>query len=81
HLIIDNLEKLKLTKKYSKLALHKDSSTRKQNIDNKYIHALYRCCDEVVIPEQIYCCGFAGDKGVPTPEVNARRLASIKPHS
>ncbi|MDE4940444.1 hypothetical protein NAI66_10550, partial [Francisella tularensis subsp. holarctica] len=67
NVIIDNLDNLKLTKKFSKIALHIDCSKRKQNIDNKYIQALYRCCDEVVITEQIYCFGFDGDKGFTTP--------------
>lgn len=76
---LDSLDNLKLTKKFSKIALHIDSSTRKQNIDNKYIQALHKFCDEVVIPEQIYCCGFAGDKGFTIPELNANSLASLKP--
>ncbi|APC91822.1 MULTISPECIES: FAD-binding and (Fe-S)-binding domain-containing protein [Francisella] len=79
NLIIDNLVNLKLTKKFSKIALHIDCSTRKQNIDNKYIQALHKCCDKVVIPEQIYCCGFAGDKGFTIPELNATSLAPLKP--
>jgi D-lactate dehydrogenase len=32
----------------------------------------------VVIPEGIHCCGFAGDKGFTTPELNAHSLRSLK---
>ena len=33
---------------------------------------------EVVVPEGIHCCGFAGDKGFTTPELNAHSLRSLK---
>ncbi|WP_395167232.1 FAD-binding and (Fe-S)-binding domain-containing protein [Francisella salimarina] len=78
-LIIDKLDNIKLTKKYNKIALHIDCSTRKQNIDNSYVNALKKCGTSVVVPEQIYCCGFAGDKGFTTPELNATSLESLKP--
>ncbi|WP_150467450.1 FAD-binding and (Fe-S)-binding domain-containing protein [Francisella sp. SYW-9] len=77
NLILTNLDKLSLKKKFKKIALHIDCSTRKQNIDDKYIKALNKCCDEVVIPERIYCCGFAGDKGFTTPELNKVSLGSL----
>nr|WP_252988857.1 hypothetical protein [Francisella noatunensis] len=37
-----------------------------------------RCSSFVVVPEQIYCCGFAGDKGFTTPELNASSLESLE---
>ena len=37
-----------------------------------------RCANEVVIPEGIHCCGFAGDKGFTTPELNEHALRSLK---
>lgn len=77
NLILDNLEKLSLEKKFKRIALHIDCSTRKQNLDQKYIDALTKCCNEVVIPERIYCCGFAGDKGFTTPELNKASLNSL----
>ncbi|GAB4221842.1 MAG: FAD-binding and (Fe-S)-binding domain-containing protein [Francisella sp.] len=77
-LILDNFENLKLKKKFNKIALHIDCSTRKQNIDNKIIQALYNCSDEVIVPHNIYCCGFAGDKGFTTPELNASSLYLLK---
>ena len=35
------------------------------------------CAREVIVPEHIQCCGFAGDKGLMTPELNAAALASL----
>lgn len=77
-LILKNLKNLNLQKKFKKIALHIDCSTRKQDIDKKYIDALNKCCYELVIPEQIYCCGFAGDKGFTTPELNSSSLEPLK---
>ena len=31
-----------------------------------------------VIPEGIHCCGFAGDKGFTTPELNSHSLRTLK---
>jgi D-lactate dehydrogenase len=37
-----------------------------------------RCTEQLVIPEGIHCCGFAGDKGFTTPELNNHALRSLK---
>jgi D-lactate dehydrogenase len=37
-----------------------------------------RCSTKVIIPENIQCCGFAGDKGFTTPELNENALESLK---
>jgi hypothetical protein len=31
----------------------------------------------VVVPAEITCCGFAGDKGLVTPELNASALKGL----
>jgi D-lactate dehydrogenase len=36
------------------------------------------CAKEVIIPDQITCCGFAGDKGFSTPELNESALRTLK---
>jgi len=68
-----------MKQEYGQIALHIDCSTRKQNIDQKYIDAIGKCCEEVVMPELIYCCGFAGDKGFTTPQLNASSLENLYP--
>lgn len=78
NLIMDSIQCLDLQKKFGKVALHIDCSTRKQNLDDKYIQTINSCCEEVIIPERIYCCGFAGDKGFTTPELNASSLELLK---
>lgn len=42
------------------------------------------CADEVIVPDDIQCCGFAGDKGFTTPEINEsalRHLSAALPES
>ncbi|MDP3480597.1 MAG: hypothetical protein Q8R88_12560, partial [Desulfoprunum sp.] len=37
------------------------------------------CATEVVVPEKVGCCGFAGDRGFTFPELNAAALADLRP--
>ena len=37
------------------------------------------CSTKVSIPQEIGCCGFAGDKGFTHPEVNQYALRKLKP--
>jgi D-lactate dehydrogenase len=38
-----------------------------------------RCSKHVLVPEEVGCCGFAGDKGFFLPEVNAYALRKLRP--
>ncbi|MCQ2289637.1 MAG: (Fe-S)-binding protein, partial [Muribaculaceae bacterium] len=38
-----------------------------------------RCSSNVVLPEGVGCCGFAGDKGFTHPELNAYALRKLRP--
>ncbi|WP_442886520.1 FAD-binding and (Fe-S)-binding domain-containing protein [Arsukibacterium sp.] len=35
------------------------------------------CAEQVALPEGISCCGFAGDKGITLPELNASALSGL----
>ena len=37
------------------------------------------CSEKVLVPEEVGCCGFAGDKGFTHPEVNAYALRKLRP--
>ena len=44
------------------------------------IIALARLCStNVLVPEGVGCCGFAGDKGFTHPELNAYALRKLRP--
>ncbi|MBN1958595.1 MAG: FAD-binding oxidoreductase [Desulfuromonadales bacterium] len=61
-----------------KIALHVTCSARKMGLDNQLVSLARACATEVVVPEDIYCCGFAGDRGFNYPELNASALANLK---
>ena len=35
------------------------------------------CSDNIVVPDNVYCCGFAGDKGFYLPELNKNAVAAL----
>ena len=36
------------------------------------------CAETAVVPDSVGCCGWAGDKGFTTPELNAHALRTLK---
>ncbi len=60
------------------IMLHVTCTSRKMGLTEKMISLANRCAVDVVVPEHIYCCGFAGDKGFTLPELNASALSSLK---
>ncbi len=75
--IHQNLDKLNLNKKYTKLALHIDCSTRKLGKEQQIRDILEQCAHQVITPVDIYCCGFAGDKGFQMPKLNQSALNGL----
>lgn len=61
------------------IALHLTCSTRLMKIDDKILNLAKRCSTNVIIPEGVGCCGFAGDKGFTHPELNAYALRKLRP--
>ncbi len=61
------------------VALHLTCSTRLMKIDDKLLNLAKRCSNNVLIPEGVGCCGFAGDKGFTHPELNAYALRKLRP--
>ena len=58
--------------------LHITCTSRTMGLAMKMQHLAERCSTQVIIPEHIQCCGFAGDKGFTTPELNENALAPLK---
>jgi D-lactate dehydrogenase len=61
------------------IALHLTCSTRRMGLDAKLTAVAQACAHHVVIPTDIGCCAFAGDKGFVRPEMNAHALRSLAP--
>lgn len=72
------LPKLDIVRKRASMALHITCSTRRMGQDAQLLKLAQACADEVIVPADIQCCGFAGDKGFDTPELNASALRGLK---
>ncbi|MEE3509501.1 FAD-binding and (Fe-S)-binding domain-containing protein [Pseudomonas sp. 10C3] len=72
------LDKLHFTPQQEAIAVHVTCSTQHLGESQALIELARLCSQNVVIPEGIHCCGFAGDKGFTTPELNAHSLRTLK---
>jgi D-lactate dehydrogenase len=61
------------------VALHLTCSTRRMGLDATLLAVAQACAEQVVVPADIGCCAFAGDKGFVRPEMNAHALRSLAP--
>ena len=72
------VDKLNFTPQNAPIAVHVTCSTQHLGESQALIDIARLCSTDVVIPEGIHCCGFAGDKGFTTPELNAHSLRTLK---
>jgi D-lactate dehydrogenase len=72
------MDRLDFTPQEAPIAVHVTCSTQHLGESQALIDIARLCSTEVVIPEGIHCCGFAGDKGFTTPELNAHSLRTLK---
>jgi D-lactate dehydrogenase len=72
------LERLDFTPQDAPIAVHVTCSTQHLGESQTLIDLARKCSKTVVIPEGIHCCGFAGDKGFTTPELNSHSLRTLK---
>ena len=61
------------------IAIHLTCSTRHMGLDKEFFALASLCSSKVLIPEEVGCCGFAGDKGFTHPEVNRYALRKLRP--
>ena len=73
------LDKLEITRKEKTVAVHPVCSVTKMGLTDKLIAIAKACVTDVVIPEGVTCCGFAGDRGFSFPELNKSALQNLKP--
>ncbi|VFQ46745.1 FAD-binding and (Fe-S)-binding domain-containing protein [Desulfoluna butyratoxydans] len=61
-----------------KIAVHATCTTLKLGLEGKLKELAELCAARVVVPEDINCCGFAGDRGFNVPELNEAALDGLK---
>jgi D-lactate dehydrogenase len=74
------MDRLSFTQMDVKVAVHPTCSTRKLGLEAKLEQLTRACAREVVMPADVYCCGFAGDRGFNFPELNEAALKDLKDH-
>lgn len=72
------LDKLTVTPIDETVMLHVTCSSRRMGLENTMLNLAKACAKNVVIPEHIQCCGWAGDKGFTTPELNEAAVSPLK---
>ncbi len=65
------LPRLTLKRKPGAVALHPVCSATKMGIVPQLVEIARACSEEVVVPEHVGCCAFAGDRGLLFPELTA----------
>jgi len=72
------LDKLPIVKSREKLAFHITCTSAKMNLQEKFKKVAGALTTNPIFPEQIGCCGFAGDKGFTQPTLNKWALRHLE---
>lgn len=71
------LPRLRLTPKADPVALHVNCSARRAGTESQLLAVLKACATQVIVPGEVKCCGFGGDRGFAVPELNAHALRHL----
>jgi D-lactate dehydrogenase len=69
------LHRLEIRPLPEKVILHPNCAGRKLGLQEKLLAVAQRCAADAVIPANLDCCGFAGDRGLLFPELTASATA------
>lgn len=72
------LDRLTFEKQPVSVAIHTTCSSTKMHLEEKLHTVAALCAEKVIIPENVSCCGWAGDRGFFYPELNNSALAPLK---
>ena len=73
------LDKLDFHPINDSITVHATCSTIKMNLQPTLVKIAQLCSNNVLVPAEVGCCGFAGDKGFTLPELNEHGLRKLKP--
>ncbi len=71
------LDKLEFEQTDEPITIHSTCSTIKMGLTPSLIKIAKLCSRNVFVPEEVGCCGFAGDKGFFVPELNKYALRKL----
>ena len=72
------LDKMRFTRQPVSIAVHTTCSSTKMHLEEKLIAVASLCAEKVIVPDNITCCGWAGDRGFFFPELNNSALEPLK---
>lgn len=61
------------------VAIHVTCSSRRMHLVEAFVKLASMCSSNVILPAEVGCCGFAGDKGFTRPELNEWGLRKLRP--
>jgi D-lactate dehydrogenase len=73
------MPRLEFTSLPQTVAIHHTCSAMKMGLEKKFHAVAGACAQNVIVPESVGCCGFAGDRGFTHPELNASALKDLQP--
>ncbi|UEM06906.1 FAD-binding oxidoreductase (plasmid) [Skermanella rosea] len=66
-----------VAKEAAPVLVHVNCSAQRLGLGDRITALAGACAETVVVPEGVGCCGFAGDKGFGTPELNDHALRRL----
>ena len=72
------LDKLEFQQTDEPITVFPTCSTRKMGLDSMLVKVAKMCSSNVLVPQELACCGFAGDKGFTIPELNEHGLRKLR---
>ncbi|MDF2176678.1 FAD-binding and (Fe-S)-binding domain-containing protein [Aliiglaciecola sp. CAU 1673] len=72
------LPKLHIRPLSEPVMLHISCSAKRQGSEQALLEVAKACSTKVIVPKDIHCCGFAGNKGLTLPELNQSALTGLK---
>ncbi len=72
-------ERLEFVPTHRPVAVHITCSMKRMGLDQTLLALARICSTDVFVPEEVGCCGFAGDRGFTHPEVNGYALRKLRP--
>ena len=72
------LPRLMLQKKSDPVLIHLNCSARRMGFEGKLKQLAAACAEQPVLPPEVKCCGFGGDRGFVVPELNAHALRKLE---
>ena len=73
------VDKLEFHPTDTPIAIHTTCTMTKMKLAPLLLRLAKRCTSQVLVPQEVGCCGFAGDRGFSYPKINSYGLRKLRP--